>query len=278
MKDKNLAGILALFLGAFGIHRFYLGQVGLGILYVMFFYFSWIFALIDAIVFFSMDEDYFDRKYNKKEFRKNKYKERNRNRSYREEERLRRRREQQKRAEQVKRSRQPIERQTYKERNVSNKYNPYKQTGIKKFREFDYSGAIEDFEKALSYNPGDIAVHFNLACAYSLSEDAEKSLHHLSKAVENGFNDFEKIKSHEALAFVRVRKEFETFEANGFRLEPENLAIEEGENEGGLLNTEVPRSDDLLQQLKKLGELREKGLLSQEEFEKQKKKLLRRRD
>ena len=34
--------------------------------------------------------------------------------------------------------------------------------------------------------------------------------------------------------------------------------------------------DDLLQQLKKLGDLKEKGLLTNEEFERQKQKLLRR--
>jgi TM2 domain-containing membrane protein YozV len=67
MKDKNVAGILALFLGWVGIHRFYLGQVGLGILYAVFFWFPvfWLIALIDAIVLFSMDKDVFDVKYNK---------------------------------------------------------------------------------------------------------------------------------------------------------------------------------------------------------------------
>lgn len=53
MKDKNVAGILALFLGAFGVHRFYLGQTGLGILYAVFMTgISTILGIIDAIVFF----------------------------------------------------------------------------------------------------------------------------------------------------------------------------------------------------------------------------------
>jgi TM2 domain-containing membrane protein YozV len=46
-KSKVVAGLLGIFLGGFGIHKFYLGQVGLGIFY---FLFSW--TLIPAIIGF----------------------------------------------------------------------------------------------------------------------------------------------------------------------------------------------------------------------------------
>lgn len=66
MKDKYVAAILAFLLGAIGIHRFYLGQAGLGILYLLF---CWTFipavaAFIDFIVFLVMSEESFDKKYN----------------------------------------------------------------------------------------------------------------------------------------------------------------------------------------------------------------------
>lgn len=46
-KSKVAAGILALFLGGIGIHKFYLGNVGMGIVYLLF---AWTF--IPAIVAF----------------------------------------------------------------------------------------------------------------------------------------------------------------------------------------------------------------------------------
>ena len=36
IKSKIAAGLLAIFLGGLGIHKFYLGKIGLGILYLLF--------------------------------------------------------------------------------------------------------------------------------------------------------------------------------------------------------------------------------------------------
>jgi TM2 domain-containing membrane protein YozV len=65
MKSKTTTVILAFFLGGLGIHRFYLGQTGLGIAYLLF---SWtlipgLIAFIDFIGFLCMSDE-FNRKYN----------------------------------------------------------------------------------------------------------------------------------------------------------------------------------------------------------------------
>jgi TM2 domain-containing membrane protein YozV len=44
-KDRTGALLLTLFLGAFGAHRFYLGQVGLGVLYLVFCWVFWLVAI-----------------------------------------------------------------------------------------------------------------------------------------------------------------------------------------------------------------------------------------
>ncbi|WP_064468002.1 TM2 domain-containing protein [Lederbergia galactosidilytica] len=36
MKNKVVAGLLGIFLGGFGVHKFYLGQIGLGVVYLLF--------------------------------------------------------------------------------------------------------------------------------------------------------------------------------------------------------------------------------------------------
>lgn len=64
-KSRIAAALLAIFLGNFGIHRFYLGQVGLGFLYLVF---CWTFipaivAFIDFILLLVMSDMQFARKY-----------------------------------------------------------------------------------------------------------------------------------------------------------------------------------------------------------------------
>lgn len=142
------------------------------------------------------------------------------------------------------------------------KNNPFRSSGLAKFKDYDYEGAIEDFTKALQINNEDIAVHFNLACSYSLTEQKDKSMYHLDRAVALGFKDFEKIKTHDALAYLRIQDEFEGFEKAGFRLT------------GAKAGSRASGDTALLDQLSKLAELREKGLLTEEEFVFQKKKLL----
>lgn len=66
MKSKSTTVILAFFLGGLGIHRFYLGQTGMGIAYLLF---SWtliplVIAFIDFIGFLCMSDEKFNRKYN----------------------------------------------------------------------------------------------------------------------------------------------------------------------------------------------------------------------
>lgn len=277
MKEKNVAGILALFLGGFGVHRFYLGQTGLGVFYLIFCWLPliWILGLIDAIVFFSMDKEAFDLKYNRNYYQLTRKRDTDfdRHQRYREE-RERRRQSREYEREDHRRERYDTRQETYQRPQTPPaalpKPNPYKNSGICKYKEYDYDGAIADFQKALEIDDKDVAVHFNIACAYSLNENVDKAFYHLDRAVALGFNDFKRIKEHDALAYIRIQDQFDEFEQNGFRL---TMQLE-APQENLLDTTPSEESTDLLEQLKKLGELREKGLLTEEEFVAQKKRLL----
>jgi TM2 domain-containing membrane protein YozV len=65
MKSRVAAILLALFLGGLGAHKFYLGQVGMGLLYLVF---CWtgipaIVALVEAILYLLASDEDFQKKY-----------------------------------------------------------------------------------------------------------------------------------------------------------------------------------------------------------------------
>lgn len=64
-KSKSTAGILAILLGGFGIHKFYLGKSGMGILYLLFCwtYIPAIIGFIEGIGYFCQSDVDFARKY-----------------------------------------------------------------------------------------------------------------------------------------------------------------------------------------------------------------------
>jgi len=64
-KSKLAAALFALFLGGIGIHKFYLGKTGQGILFILF---CWTFipaliGFIEGIIFLTMTDETFIQKY-----------------------------------------------------------------------------------------------------------------------------------------------------------------------------------------------------------------------
>lgn len=66
MKDKNTAAILAFFFGWMGAHKFYLGQTGAGLLYLVFSLTTipLFLSFIEFIILALMDRDEFNRRFN----------------------------------------------------------------------------------------------------------------------------------------------------------------------------------------------------------------------
>jgi tetratricopeptide (TPR) repeat protein len=279
MKNKYVAGFLSLFFGFFGVHRFYLGQRFLGVVYFIMGIASimvsaaadvpaalipGVLAFVDAMVLLFMPRRDFDRKYNKEYDYEYGY-----GQSYERE------------REAYPASHRP-KHQTYRP-----SFQALKRSGIKHFRRHRYERAAEDFEQALSLQPDSVPMLYNLAAVYSMLRDEDRAYYYLEEAVESGFDKYDKIHTHDALTYLRSLPSFNAFVDNGYRrpnaalppAEPEGLqelppletskgvpASEDGE--------EALPSSDLLEQIVELGKLRERGILTDEEFVEQKRKML----
>lgn len=281
MKNKTVAGILALMGGYAGIHRFYLGQVGLGMAYIFLlpvfmimglWAIPFIIGFVDAAKMLSMDQEEFDNKYNSKREGQSRWQ----NNRRREDKYAPgpRGKAQQRREERRNRS---ADRQPSSSRRKPD--SKWLKKGIEQFKEYDFDEALKFFEKALAQDPKNAAVHFNLACTHSLLEHKDKGFYHLDRAVDLGLNDFEILKTRDHLAYLRIQPEWEQFAANGFRLVEQIKS--EPKQQADNLNSEpaTPQPEtgqpDVLQQLQQLAEFKEKGLLTEAEFQAQKEKLLR---
>jgi hypothetical protein len=131
------------------------------------------------------------------------------------------------------------------------------QKAIAKYRARDYQGAISDYLELLTTHLVAPHTNFKLACLYSLGQKKEEAFSHLAKAVEQGFAEFKEIKSSNDLAWLRSQPEFAPFAQGGYKLA-----------------SVPPKTEDAISKIEKLGELKAKGLLTEEEFLQQKRKIL----
>lgn len=288
MKSKTTAALLALFLGSFGVHKFYLRDPGSGIFFIILTIFSTrlvgfsiagILGVIDAIALFTMSEERFDAKYNSG-------KPVGRDRRKRPERRTANRNPYQQTRDYDYRNAPPANRNPYQKQQRKRKVvkdNPFKTSGIKRLKDFELDLAEQELLQALELSPDDKEIHMALGKVFSLTEQKKKSFYHIAKAVQLGYKNVSEITSADELAYLRIQPEFEDFEKSGFRQIPAGQAEKRNDSaENNSTRAVEPPADDLLQddlllsQLNKLQELRKKGLLSEAEFLEEKTKLMRR--
>ncbi len=259
--------MLSIFGGTIGLHRFYLGDVGGGIFYVVLMFMmsrflpiTTMLGIFEGIRLLMMSDDAFDKKYNGAAG----------SRQQRRSQRQQGRQQQRKSQRQGRQTNRQYEERRPQQARPQNKRkaNPFKTSGIKKYKNFELEGAEKDLLEAVKINSRDAETHYTLAAIYSLNEKKDKAYHHLSQAVELGMQNLERVNTEDAFAYLRIQEDFDAYRKGGFRHSKAQQAKDVPE--GDLLEDDV-----LLSQLNKLAELRKRGLLSESEFTLERKKLLR---
>ena len=258
MKNKTTAGIFALVFGGLGVHRFYLGQKGLGILYLVFFWtlIPTLIAMIDGIVFLTQDDEKFDKKYNPEAWAARRNGQQNYQYGYD--------------------APPPPPAPAYApEPSRGPKKDPFQVSADRKYADYDFNGAIQDYRRSLNVDPRQADVHFKLACLYSIHEETDTAIYHLSQALEHGYYDFDAMEKHDHLAFLRSTPEFQAFKANGYRIPAESAAAAAEEAPAPARPDTLELSDDMITRIERLARLKEEGILSDAAFEREKAKILR---
>ena len=137
---------------------------------------------------------------------------------------------------------------------INSKARKLLENGASKLAKRDFEGGLQLLLQAIHIQPDYALCHFNLACAYSLKMNKDKAFFHLQRAVECGFIKYSSIASDPDLTFLRSSPEYSNFVTAGYKI--------------------VKTTENVYDKIRSLGELKEKGLLSAEEFEREKAKLL----
>lgn len=282
MLNKTLAGFLAFFLGVFGVHQFYVGKWWKGVLqFAAFWFFVFLTAqgdevfgimiaitvlipFITSILWWSMPLKKWQAKYDPESLQE----------------------------ENLMSTGAPLMADT----------KALKAEGIRYYRSADYDLAIEAFLEAADADVSDPGTHFNLACSYAQLGQYPESMRHLELSVTFGLPKPERIEKHPALAAMRKHSAFQSFRDNNYRrlnlieISPqEEMPRAETLEDFGTLpprkTEEAPAANapqqpvaafdeapspapDLLEQITRLRELHDAGILTQGEYQKQKEKLL----
>lgn len=285
MLNKNLAGFFAFFLGIFGVHYFYVGKWWKGVLQIAAFWFfvflaeesgeelfgmliavTVIIPFITSILWWSMPLKKWQAKYDPESLEE----------------------------ENLMSTGVPLMADT----------KALKAEGIRYYRSADYDLAIEAFLEAADADVADPGTHFNLACSYAQLGQYPESMRHLELSVTFGLPKPERIEKHPALAAMRKHSAFQSFRDNNYRrlnlieispqeevpraetLEnfgtpPQQAAkpkpaptVNAPQQPAAAFDDGPSPAPDLLEQITRLRELHDAGILTQGEYQKQKEKLL----
>ena len=143
-----------------------------------------------------------------------------------------------------------------------------------RYDDFDLQGAADRYEEALELDLADGDARVYAARCYSLLEDADAAYRHLRRAVQLQATNLDLVAEDAGFAWLRTRPDYEARRRAGYA--PVTLDVPEDDlPAAGEPAALPPPGDNILDRLEQLGRLRDRGLLDDEEFAREKRRLLR---
>jgi TM2 domain-containing membrane protein YozV len=289
-RSRNVAIFLSLFLGWVGIQKYYIGSVFMGVLCSIFAFTSipFFLGLLDVVRFALMTDDEFDAKYNTGPYPVHRTKygtivfkkdEKPGNQSFRPF------------RDTVPSYTKPDWSRPEVSKGVSLSSNSNYRKGNELFEKYSIKEALIAYRAALKESPNEAEIYFKMACCNAILEQKKALFGNVQMAIRCGFSDWNQIRTNDELAYFRIQPEYDKINESNFTIWPE-VAEEESDyidvstkvlppkNEDESKNVEINEgepelsTDEILVQLKELGDLHQKGVLSDTEFNMQRRKLL----
>jgi uncharacterized membrane-anchored protein YhcB (DUF1043 family) len=135
---------------------------------------------------------------------------------------------------------------------------------VTSYQSKDFDSCISSSKQILSIDPTNYKAYFNIAKIYSRTQFNDE-FQMLQNAVDNGLKDKSKINEDPDFNWIKKQNGFKEFiEKNSYK----DLTTKVSNV------TSTDNFDDRIAKIEKLGKLKEQGLLSEEEFQKEKLKIL----
>ncbi len=227
MSNRNLAIIFSILMGGMGVQKFFTRNYVGGIFMVIF---SWtmipaIIGLIDAFKFSNMTDEEFDERYYGRRKTWSRYDSNTRHVAREEAIEIERKRNEAIKKAEIRRKQKELKREETLQK--IQKILSLRKEGVKLYNEFELEDAKKTFLSVLKLDPNDIPALFNLACISSQNGNLENAYKYLTKAVQAGFTDYDKIEAHPAFSSMRLENKWDEFRRRGYKFIEDETPIRE---------------------------------------------------
>jgi len=118
----------------------------------------------------------------------------------------------------------PADKKTKSANTLKDKASKLYNLALEDYKSMDYQEAIEKLLQANELQPNNKTILIGLAYNYTKIKEFHLAIDYMEEAIKYGYQNFDRIQTHEDFAELRKTELFQKFEANGYEQKPEKLA------------------------------------------------------